>query len=885
MNSEYSKDDYLTALNKGLRQSAVDTVLTGAGSHTATGGATAVSDITDPDNYDSLKFAIKLDAGDPYQNIDIRQRLNSTALTTSGVPTYDEVADAIEAELRSVFADENESLSVAYTANAFVITDAEGRSIEVFQGAGDGFLFGTDDDNSGSLAVDSTIQNNISAAWDGSTIVLTNAAGGDITVDNISYTGSSIIFDAAEGQESQVDPIYYASTNYSNISSSDGNEVRFEGVAEESSMTLVFSNRVGDPGGTAAQYGFKITNAAGVVYADLTDTAALDVHEDVSEADIIAAVKAALSAGIAANMSADDTITLSEFDISFSNGSLSITNTAGRALAVQEFSSEVGTMTVVPSNELGGSETLASQSGLFSTTRVSVNSAFFGMTASPTAAGDLLFTLNGMTIGGTTAGEGVVLDMTAGYANGAALAAAIETAIHGVTQDTIFLNGTEVTAGVDLSTISVDWDADSGELILSDTLGRAIGFGLREGNTFVGSGMIFGEEFVQGIANDKNIVKVTSSTVKGDLYEATKVTMTLNTTSEATFDFKINGQLLGSTTYNPSAAFAGSDLESALDDLMVTLNGPHGSDVFEYSVSGAQITVWQRDGGPVEVSDFATSGVGDDALTLTISGADGQGDTVVAYEVDATASTAAATASGVLAERTEATLTLSSDDVYSMVINNGVADYSLSSKVVDLDDTTSVQNFVAALETALDGSGISASMDMSGKVYFVRGDGGEIGLKSFTSGAGNAGTWTPKSGQGDSASLDGTGSLTSTVTSSTSSTAGSTTVSTGGTVAVSQISVATQEDAEAALDVLDDALSYVNGERSKLGAIENRLTHTIDNLTNVITNTQASRSRIVDADYAAETSELARTQIIQQAATAMLAQANQSSQSVLSLLQ
>jgi flagellin len=174
---------------------------------------------------------------------------------------------------------------------------------------------------------------------------------------------------------------------------------------------------------------------------------------------------------------------------------------------------------------------------------------------------------------------------------------------------------------------------------------------------------------------------------------------------------------------------------------------------------------------------------------------------------------------------------------------------------------------------------------MSGKVYFVRGDGGEIGLKSFTSGAGNSGTWTPKSGQGDSASLDGTGSLTSTVTSSTSSTAGSTTVSTGGTVAVSQISVATQEDAEAALAVLDGALSYVNGERSKLGAIENRLTHTIDNLTNVITNTQASRSRIVDADYAAETSELARTQIIQQAATAMLAQANQSSQSVLSLLQ
>jgi len=63
------------------------------------------------------------------------------------------------------------------------------------------------------------------------------------------------------------------------------------------------------------------------------------------------------------------------------------------------------------------------------------------------------------------------------------------------------------------------------------------------------------------------------------------------------------------------------------------------------------------------------------------------------------------------------------------------------------------------------------------------------------------------------------------------------------------------------------------------------LEHTINNLTNIVTNTQASRSRIMDTDYAAETTELARSQIIQQAATAMLAQANQQPQSVLSLLQ
>jgi flagellin len=84
---------------------------------------------------------------------------------------------------------------------------------------------------------------------------------------------------------------------------------------------------------------------------------------------------------------------------------------------------------------------------------------------------------------------------------------------------------------------------------------------------------------------------------------------------------------------------------------------------------------------------------------------------------------------------------------------------------------------------------------------------------------------------------------------------------------------------------LDNAISTIDAYRSTLGAMVNRLTYAADNLTNVSTNTAASRSRILDTDYAAATTELARTQIIQQAATAMLAQANQSPSSVLSLLQ
>lgn len=83
----------------------------------------------------------------------------------------------------------------------------------------------------------------------------------------------------------------------------------------------------------------------------------------------------------------------------------------------------------------------------------------------------------------------------------------------------------------------------------------------------------------------------------------------------------------------------------------------------------------------------------------------------------------------------------------------------------------------------------------------------------------------------------------------------------------------------------DVAIEAVSSQRAKFGAVSNRLEHAIDNLTNVKTQTEASRSRILDTDYAAATSELARTQIIQQAGTAMLAQANQLPQTVLALLQ
>ena len=107
----------------------------------------------------------------------------------------------------------------------------------------------------------------------------------------------------------------------------------------------------------------------------------------------------------------------------------------------------------------------------------------------------------------------------------------------------------------------------------------------------------------------------------------------------------------------------------------------------------------------------------------------------------------------------------------------------------------------------------------------------------------------------------------------------------GGNIDSTTISVSSAANAATALAAIDTAISGVSEQRAVFGATINRLQYAVDNLSNVSLNTSASRSQVQDADYAKETSELARTQIIQQAATAMLSQANTLPQTVLQLLQ
>ena len=109
---------------------------------------------------------------------------------------------------------------------------------------------------------------------------------------------------------------------------------------------------------------------------------------------------------------------------------------------------------------------------------------------------------------------------------------------------------------------------------------------------------------------------------------------------------------------------------------------------------------------------------------------------------------------------------------------------------------------------------------------------------------------------------------------------------TAATLGIASLSVSgsTSTNASSSLATIDAALTTINTQRATIGAGINRLTYTADNLSNVSSNLSASRSTILDTDYAVASTQLSKSQIIQQAATAMLAQANQQPMNVLTLL-
>jgi flagellin len=197
----------------------------------------------------------------------------------------------------------------------------------------------------------------------------------------------------------------------------------------------------------------------------------------------------------------------------------------------------------------------------------------------------------------------------------------------------------------------------------------------------------------------------------------------------------------------------------------------------------------------------------------------------------------------------------------------------------------------AALNAAKDLTGVSAKVDgTSGSYILSAADGRNITVTTTTANAGSTGVSNGTITTFGSLKLNSTspngivlGGLqaTTAVLGANAQTATATQVQAGG---VSSVDLSTALGAQSALTILDKAIDTITNSRAAMGAYQNRLTASISNLETTSMNLQASRSRILDTDYAKETTNLAKSQIITQAATAMLAQANQSAQSVLALL-
>jgi len=863
LTSEVSKQAFVDELNTNLKEAAVNTKIIGAA--TLSAGAGTV-DLTDTAEYDKVKLSVSVGGASPVA-IDLRSRLLSSAANTAAV-TAGEIATALNAELQAQFDD---SVTLTQAAGVFTLTDAQGRALKISQGAGDGTLFGTDSTNAGALTVDENIQSNLSAAWDGNNLKVTNSAGGKTTVAGYATAGTSrVIFDTVNDSQSgqNFDPISLVAA------AATTDDVVVAGRVESSELAMTFSDRFGD--GTNSKASFIITNGAGDVYATITD---LDVHQSKTDASVVAAIQSALATGIAALDDSDTSIDVSDFVVAYSNGALTITNSEGRSLAIEDYSSAYTTATVAPLNELGASKTLSSQIHMFSEVRLGVNTTSLTQTLSANTTNKY-----DIYVDGQKSTDGIDLSSSFGGAlTGTSLATAVQTKIAALTD--VFAataSGGASTALAKMGGIKVVWDDTSGELVVRDNLGRNVRIAAHSGNTFLGTGDIFLQDDVSGVANQGGSVLADSAVAKGSVLQAASATLALNQT-KGDFTFSLNGVFLdsgtnaqaGTVTWDSSQPFAGSTMQTKLDAMVLKLNSAHPTNVYSYSVSGNSVSFQNSDGGPLEFGGFK-SGTGYNGLSGTVTAAAGlTGGGVIGY--DETLVTANAT--GTSAVATTATLKLQGDDLVGFTVSNGTTNYTVAPAAVDISNSTSAAAFATSINEALAGSSISATMDTDGTVYFNDNTGGKIVLTAFNASSGRTAAWTPGAGQGDALTVS-SGFVGSSVAAS------SSVVNVGGgSSSVAQISLTTVAGASRALSVIDSALEYVNAERSKLGAVENRLEHTINNLTNIVTNTQASRSRIMDTDYAAETTELARSQIIQQAATAMLAQANQQPQSVLSLLQ
>ncbi len=340
--------------------------------------------------------------------------------------------------------------------------------------------------------------------------------------------------------------------------------------------------------------------------------------------------------------------------------------------------------------------------------------------------------------------------------------------------------------------------------------------------------------------------------------------------------------------------------------------GANGGQVINFGIASAKATdIGINQLTSVVAGSLATAVAGAVNTTvaetaMTISG-NGATTAAITWGVNATGKTIAQainTAAGATGVVATASTTATITGVYAGVTNFTLNGTAISAAVSGAANSlsTNLSSVATAINAQTGKTGVTATADNLGNLVLTDATGGDIVMTTTdataTTGfvtASMRGADLTAGGNSAGVTIAGGGATVGaqvTLSSSTQfSTAGATdttlfaTASASSTLSnVATIDVTTVAGATNALSVVDGALGQISSQRANLGAVQNRFTSTIDNLASTTENLTASRSRILDADFAAETANLSRSQILQQAGTAMVAQANQLPQGVLALL-
>ena len=300
--------------------------------------------------------------------------------------------------------------------------------------------------------------------------------------------------------------------------------------------------------------------------------------------------------------------------------------------------------------------------------------------------------------------------------------------------------------------------------------------------------------------------------------------------------------------------------------------------------------------GTVVGGSASNNGIGAETnLTLTTSAGTSS---AISYGANAGAD-AIASAINTAGANVGVTATATNSTTLSSLSVAGAVSFTLGGQAVAA--TVTDQNDLSAVVSAINGvagtTGITAaftSTSAKNSITLSTTDGRNIGLGAFSVTGGSSTATDTVSFGGTTLTEGGTIAAIKTGTVTLASTKGA--LSVGGSNAdvftavnssfssLAAVDLSTAAGASSALSVIDSSLSQINSSRADLGAIQNRFSSTISSLQVTSENLSASRSRIEDADFAAETANLSRAQVLQQAATAMVAQANQLPQQVLQLL-